>query len=110
MKKLVLGLVALALLVALARPVAAHPVVSFGFGFGLPRAVPAPLYYYPAPYPYAPPPYYYPPAPYYPYPYGGYVYPPATVGGYYPSQPYFAGRDEGIRSYTFPGYRDWYSR
>jgi len=97
MKRLMLGLGAMVLSIGLARPALAHPVVSYA----------TPIYYYPAPYPYVPPPpYYYPPAY---YPYGGYLGPPATVGGYYPTYPYFSGRDEGVRSYTFPGYRGWYS-
>ena len=109
MRSLVL---ALAALIALAAPIpaAAHTVLSFGIGtFGRPCPVPV----YGAPFGYAsygipvyPYPYYqYPP--YYPY----YKYPPAPVlgvGTYNGHPTYFAPRDQGIRSYTFPGSRGWY--
>jgi hypothetical protein len=112
MKKLVLGLVVLAALAA-PLPAAAHTTLSFGIGVG-PFGRPCPLPLYAAPYGYVPygVPAYYPAHPYY-YPYPYYRYPPWPVfgvGTYYGHPTYFAPRDEGIRSYTLPGYRGWYRR
>jgi hypothetical protein len=107
MKQKMLALGALVLVgVAAPRPAAAGTFLSFGFGF---RPCPPAVAYGGAhPYPYAVfgGPVYYPPV--YPYYYPYYPAPTVTVGGYYSEAPYFRGRDEGIRSYTLPGYRGWY--
>jgi len=99
MKTLVLALGAL-LVVALGRPAGAHMVMRFGPPVYCGGAYAFPAYPYPA--------YGYPVYPYYYYPY---PLPPAPSLGFGRGGIYghvFVGRDEGVTSYTLPGYDSWY--
>ncbi len=93
MKRILIGLILLAVVCWAAQGAMAHGPrygVSIYSGYG---GYPAYRPYYPAPYPYYGPAYYPPPRVYYPPPYP--VYPPPVVGGYYGGPGfgfYFGGR------------------